>query len=203
MSSPTATPTSGCPETMLWGRRRFASLIDALYEAAIQFREAAVPIDISGPEESSRAAQAKRCRRLLSRRRLRDRRTHPSAKRRALRCMAAQATNAHCAGQSFKVGERRFPGRDRCDWMGLNMMSTMSRSPDLRNSMGGRPEWLDSQEIARSGARRPIRKGWRIGVTRRRADLNPDIVAAVEAQFFPSVMGADAQSPARFPVDQR
>ena len=184
----------GSSETMLMGAATVASLIRRLCpEAEIQFRERLSQLTYAGPKKLTRlprrsAVVAFSADAVYAIAELIRRQRGGAAV--VMGSLSPRTRNAQV--NLFQSGEVDFLVATDAIGMGLNMDVDHVAFAGLRKFDGRRQRGLYSQEIAQiAGRAGRFRKDGAFGVTGDAPDLDPDIVAAVEAHVFPSVMSAE------------
>ena len=184
----------GASETMLLGAATMAPLIRRLCpEAHIQFRERFSELSYAGPKKLTRlprrsavvafSADAVYAIAELIRR-------HRGGAAVVMGSLSPRTRNAQV--DLFQSGDVDFLVATDAIGMGLNMDVDHVAFAGLRKFDGRRTRGLHAQEIGQiAGRAGRFRKDGAFGVTGEAADLDPDVVAAVEGHVFPPVFEAE------------
>jgi len=184
----------GASETMLLGAATMASLIRRLCpEADIQFRERFSQLAYAGPKKLTRlprrsavvafSADAVYAIAEFIRR-------HRGGAAVVMGSLSPRTRNAQV--ELFQSGDVDFLVATDAIGMGLNMDVDHVAFAGLRKFDGRRTRGLYAQEIGQiAGRAGRFRKDGAFGVTAEAADLDPDVVAAVEGHVFPPVLEAE------------
>src|SRR5271166_1719705 len=184
----------GASETMLLGAATMAPLIRRLCpEADIQFRERFSQLSYAGPKKMTRlprrsavvafSADAVYAIAELIRR-------HRGGAAVVMGSLSPRTRNAQV--DLFQSGDVDFLVATDAIGMGLNMDVDHVAFAGLRKFDGRRTRGLHAQEIGQiAGRAGRFRKDGAFGVTAEAADLDSDVVAAVEGHVFPPVLEAE------------
>ena len=184
----------GASETMLLGAATVVPLVRRLCpEAEIQFRERLSTLTYAGPKKLTRlprrsaivafSTEAVYAIAELIRR-------HRGGAAVVMGSLSPRTRNAQV--ELFQSGEVDFLVATDAIGMGLNMDVDHVAFAGLRKFDGRRTRGLYSQEIGQiAGRAGRFRRDGAFGVTGDAPDLDPDIVASVEAHVFPPVLAAE------------
>jgi len=188
----------GGSETMLLGAATMAPLIRRLCpEADIEFRERFSQLSYAGPKKLTRlprrsavvafSADAVYAIAELIRR-------HRGGAAVVMGSLSPRTRNAQV--ELFQSGDVDFLVATDAIGMGLNMDVDHVAFAGLRKFDGRRTRGLYAQEIGQiAGRAGRFRKDGAFGVTGESADLDPDVVAAVEGHVFPPVLEVEWRNP--------
>ena len=184
----------GTAETMLMGAATAAPLIRRLCpHAEFQFRDRFSQLTYDGPKKLTRlprrsavvafSADAVYAIAELIRR-------HRGGAAVVMGSLSPRTRNAQV--ELFQSGEVDFLVATDAIGMGLNMDVDHVAFAGLRKFDGRRSRWLQPQEIGQiAGRAGRFRKDGTFGVTGECADMDPDMIAAVEGHVFPPVTAAE------------
>jgi len=188
----------GVSETMLMGAATMVPLVRRLCpNAEIQFRERLSTLSYAGPKKLTRlprrsaivafSADAVYAIAELIRR-------HRGGAAVVMGSLSPRTRNAQVG--LFQSGEVDFLVATDAIGMGLNMEVDHVAFAGLRKFDGRRTRGLYSQEIGQiAGRAGRFRRDGSFGVTGDAADLDPDVVAAIEGHVFPNVHAAEWRNP--------
>ncbi|HXZ16103.1 MAG TPA: helicase-related protein, partial [Roseiarcus sp.] len=184
----------GMSETMLLGAATMAPLVRRLCpRAELQFRERLSTLSYAGPKKLTRlprrsaivafSGDAVYAIAELIRR-------HRGGAAVVMGSLSPRTRNAQV--ELFQSGDVDFLVATDAIGMGLNMDVDHVAFAGLRKFDGRRTRALHPQEIGQiAGRAGRFRRDGAFGVTGEAADLDPDVVAAVEGHVFPSVQAAE------------